>query len=264
MIYKTELENGIELEYLDHGNGEVVLLLHGLGSTKADYDNQIAPVSKNFRVIAPDLRGHGNSSKPIAKDQYGMDLFAEDMMFLLRKLKITTCSIVGFSMGGAIAFEMAVKFPDLISRMVIINTAPDFNNLGEMREEMIRERTKTLKTEGMETLANQIAHGMFPEVDQKELKTAFFERARKNQIEAYYNSFVTLMDWGIGEKIKEIKIPVLVIASDNDYTPVALKQAYAGKMAHARVVVIKNSRHGVTMDQPNDFNAVILNFLNNG
>lgn len=264
MIRKSELENGIELEYLDQGEGDVVLLLHGLGSTKADWENQIDLLSKGFRIIAPDLRGHGNSSKPEARNEYGIGLCAEDMRLLMEKLQIQVCSIVGFSMGGAIAFEMAVKFPDLVSRMVIINTAPDFNDLGEMGEEMVRERTKTLQTVGMEPMAQQIATGMFPEDEQKELRNAFLKRARKNPVDAYFNSFITLMDWGIGEKIREIKIPVLVIASDLDYTPVSLKQAYAEKMVDARVEVITDSRHGVTMDQPEQFNKILLNFLTNG
>ena len=86
--------------------------------------------------------------------------------------------------------------------MVIVNTAPDFNDLGEMGEEMVRERTKSLKTTGMEPLARQISEGMFPGEDQKDLRNAFFERAQKNPVDAYYNSFITLMKWGIGDKIK--------------------------------------------------------------
>lgn len=264
MIQKLKLSNGISLEYLDQGEGEVILLLHGLGSTKADWDFQIDAFSENYRVIAPDLRGHGNSSKPESRKEYGVSLCAEDNVLLLQELGISSCAVIGFSMGGAVAFEMAVTHPELISKLLIVNTAPDFNGLGEMGEEMVRERTKTLQTAGMEPLAKQISAGMFPEEDQKELRNAFFERARKNPVEPYYNSFITLMNWGIGEKINDIEVPALVIASDNDYTPVSLKESYARKMKNARVEVVHNSRHGVTMDQPEQFNRVILNFLKNG
>ncbi|HSI70140.1 MAG TPA: alpha/beta hydrolase, partial [Gillisia sp.] len=124
--------------------------------------------------------------------------------------------------------------------------------------------TKTLNTVGVEPLARQIAAGMFPEDEQEELRNAFFNRARKNPVGVYYNSFITLMNWGIGKKIKDIKVPTLVVASDMDYTPVSLKEAYAEKMDNARVEVVSQSRHGVTMDQPEQFNRIILNFLNNG
>lgn len=261
MIQNVELSNGISLEYLDRGEGEVLLLLHGLGSTKADWNLQVEEFSREFRIVAPDLRGHGNSSKPEERSAYGIEKCAEDMHLLLKELGINKCTVVGFSMGGAIAFEMAVNFPEQVSKMVIVNTAPDFNDLGEMGEEMVRERTKSLKTSGMEPLARQISEGMFPGEDQKELRNTFFERARKNPVDVYYNSFTTLMEWGIGEKIKKIDIPVLVIASDLDYTPISLKESYVEKMPAAELVVIDNSRHGVTMDQPEQFNAALLKFF---
>jgi 3-oxoadipate enol-lactonase len=261
MIYRTELSNGIELEYLDRGEGEVILLLHGLGSTRADWDQQVEEFSREFRILAPDLRGHGNSSKPKDRSAYGIDKCAEDMQLLLRELDIEKCIVVGFSMGGAVAFQMAVDAPHLVTKMVIVNTAPNFNDLGELGEELLRERTRALKTTGMEPLAKQISEGMFPEEDQRELRNAFFERARKNPVDVYYNSFTTLMGWGIGEKVKNIKMPVLVVASDNDYTPVSLKESYAETLPDARLVVVANSRHGVTMDQPEQFNAVLLKFF---
>ena len=80
-------------------------------------------------------------------------------------------------------------------------------------------------------------------------------------MDAYYNSFITLMDWGIGEKVKTIDIPTLVVASELDYTSVELKKSYAAKMPNAKLVVIENSRHGVTMDQPEQFNSALLKFF---
>ncbi|MUP44574.1 alpha/beta hydrolase [Gramella sp. BOM4] len=261
MICKTELKNRISLEYLDQGEGEVVLLLHGLGSTKADWDFQKDELSKHFRIIAPDMRGHGNSSIPENEEDYGVEQTAYDMKLLMDELQIEKCHVVGFSMGGALAFELAVKYPNLIDKLIIVNTAPDFNNLGEFGEQMIAERTHALKTSGMKPLAEQVATNMFPEDSQRHLKQAFYDRASKNPVDAYYNSFVTLMKWGIGDKVSEIDNPALVVASDMDYTPVELKQAYVDKMPNARLEIIKDSRHGVTMDQPEQFNKAILNFL---
>lgn len=264
MIRSIKLSNGIELEYLDKGEGEAILLLHGLGSTKADWDFQIDTLSKYFRVIAPDLRGHGNSSKPEKREEYGVSLCAEDNVLLLKELKEDQCAVLGFSMGGAVAFEMAVNHPELISKLIIVNTAPDFNDLGDMGEEMIRERTKILKAIGIEPLAKQIAESMFPEDKQIELRNVFYERLRKNPVSTYFNSFITLMEWGIGEKIKGIEVPTLVIASDQDYTPVSSKEAYSKKIKNSKLEVVRRSRHGVTMDQPTEFNRIILNFLTNG
>lgn len=262
MIKKETLSNCISIEYLDQGEGDVILLLHGLGSTKADWDYQKEAFSKAFRVIAPDLRGHGNSTKPLLKEEYGISICAEDMRLLLKALNIEKCSVVGFSMGGAIAFDMAVKYPLLFHKMVIVNTAPDFNDLGEFGVQMIEERTHLLRSEGMKAMAKKVAEGMFPDPAQKDLRQIFYNRASQNELEPYYNSFITLMKWGLGDKIEAITTPSLVVASEFDYTPVSLKKSYASKMPDAQVVVIENSRHGVTMDQPAEFNRVILNFMN--
>ncbi|MBQ0741313.1 alpha/beta fold hydrolase, partial [Aquimarina celericrescens] len=81
-------------EYLDKGEGETILLLHGLGSTKADWNMQVDIFSKHYRVIAPDLRGHGNSSKPENRSEYGISLCAEDNQLLLQELAIKQCVIV--------------------------------------------------------------------------------------------------------------------------------------------------------------------------
>ncbi len=261
MIQNVTLNNGITIEYSDSGEGETILLLHGLGSTKADWNDQITALSEKYRVIAPDFRGHGNSTKPKSKKEYGVGLCAEDMRLLLQNLKVTQCAIIGFSMGGAVAFDMAVKHPTLLSKMVIVNTAPDFNKLGWLGKKMVLERTLSLKFSGMEPLARKVANGMFPEEHQKELREAFYKRAKINDVNAYYHSFRSLMRWGIGDEIRNVKIPTLVIASQMDYTPVSLKESYAQKMLNARVVVIKNSRHGVTMDQPEDFNKTVLKFI---
>ena len=261
MIRFATLNNGITIEYSDHGEGETILLLHGLGSTKADWNDQITAFSENHRVIAPDFRGHGNSTKPKPKEEYGVGLCAEDMYLLLQDLKIKQCSIIGFSMGGAVAFEMAVKYPSLLIKLVIVNTAPDFNKLGWMGQRMVLERTLSLKFSGMKPLATKVASGMFPEENQKELRESFYKRAVANDVNAYYHSFRSLMRWGIGDELMNIKIPALVIASEMDYTPVSLKESYAKKMLNAKVAVIKNSRHGVTMDQPGDFKRTVLKFI---
>ena len=101
--------NTIELDYEDTGNGKILLLLHGLGSTKKDWDAQVPFFSKTHRVITLDLRGHGDSTIPL--NDYGVELMTEDVKQLLDQLNIKKATLVGFSMGGAIAFEMASKHP---------------------------------------------------------------------------------------------------------------------------------------------------------
>lgn len=253
--------NTIELDYEDHGSGKVLLMLHGLGSTKKDWEGQVPYFSKKYRVITPDLRGHGASTKP--ENDYGVTLMVEDVKALLDQLAIKKATIVGFSMGGAVAFQVAVSYPEYVENLVIVNSGPDFNDMGTIGETLLKTRVHYLETKGLVPLAKEIAFNMFPEDHQLPLRTAFETRCKNNDYNAYYKSFVTLMAWGLGPALENIKIRTLVVSSDMDYTPVAFKQAYVDRMLNARLSVIKNSRHGVVIDQPEVFNSVLEKFLEN-
>ena len=251
--------NGIDLDYADVGKGEVLVMLHGLGSTKKDWDRQIPVLSQKFRVIAPDFRAHGNSER-VPKEQ-GVDVMTEDVYQLLKSLNISKASFVGFSMGGAVCFNMAYTHPEAVHKLVIINSGPDFNNAKDSGIDLLAERTKIIKEQGFVSLADTISKGMFPEENQAQWRKEFRQRIIDNDEDAYLNTFGSLMKWGLDDQVSEIKHPTLVIASDMDYTSVDYKKAYANKMENAKLVVIENSRHGIVLDQAEKLNQELLKFL---
>lgn len=189
---------------------------------------------------------------------------AEDVKQLLDHLKIKKATLVGFSMGGAVAFELAAEHPEYLQSLVIVNSGPDFNNMGKIGEELLRNRTEFLETKGLDALAKDIAFNMFPEDHQVALRNEFETRCRNNEYNAYYKSFVTLMAWGLGERIKNISTRTLVVGSDMDYTPISFKESYVNQMQDAKLVMIKNARHGVVIDQPDAFNLELQKFLQHG
>ena len=251
--------NGIDLDYADLGKGNVVVLLHGLGSTKKDWDLQIPVLSQKYRVIAPDFRAHGNSER-IPKEQ-GVEVMTEDIFQLLHFLNIPKASFVGFSMGGAVCFEMANSHPEMVDKLVIINSGPNFNNATDSGVDLLDVRTKIIKEQGFNALAESISKGMFPEENQKVWQEEFYNRILENDEDAYLHTFGTLMKWGINDKITEIPHPTLAIASDMDYTSVAFKKSFVDKMQNAKLVVVENSRHGIVLDQAEKLNEELLKFL---
>jgi pimeloyl-ACP methyl ester carboxylesterase len=111
--------NGVKIAYLDEGKGEVVVLLHGFTLSATDMwvnspftKTQFLPsLVKNYRVIAPDLRGHGQSDKPHDSKKYGTEM-AEDVFRLLDHLKVEKAHVVGYSMGAWVAGNLLVAHPD--------------------------------------------------------------------------------------------------------------------------------------------------------
>lgn len=251
--------NGIQLDYSDSGEGDAVVLLHGLGSTKRDWDRQIPVLSEKFRVIAPDFRAHGNSTKIPANQ--GVEIMTEDVFQLLKYLEISRASFVGFSMGGAVCFQMAVSHPEMVDKMVIINSGPDFNNPNDSGVDILAARTKIIKENGFLYLAESISEGMFPEDNQKEWREDFKNRLISNDEDAYLHTFGELMKWGIGEKVSTVGKKTLIVASDMDYTPVNYKKDYSEKMPDAQLVIVENSRHGIVLDQADKLNEELLKFL---
>ena len=251
--------NGIDVDYADVGKGDVVVLLHGLGSTKKDWDLQIPVLSQKFRVIAPDFRAHGNSER--VPKQQGVEIMTEDIFQLLKFLNIKKASFVGFSMGGAVCFNMAYSHPEMVHKLVIVNSGPDFNNAKDSGIDLLAERTIIIKDQGFEALAETISKGMFPDESQQQWRKEFFQRIIDNDEDAYLHTFGSLMKWGLDDKVSEIKQPTLVIASDMDYTSVEYKKAYANKMDNAKLVVVEKSRHGIVLDQAQKLNEELLKFL---
>src|SRR5271167_2637951 len=110
----------LSLHYLVRGRGEPLLLIHGLGCSGADWAFQVAALEKGFRVIIPDLPGCGHSPPP--QGEYTMAGFATALWSLLDHLGVARTNIIGFSMGGAVALEMATQRPASVPRLGLINS----------------------------------------------------------------------------------------------------------------------------------------------
>jgi 3-oxoadipate enol-lactonase len=251
--------NDVDLYYETEGDGPPVLLLHGLGSSARDWDLQIPELARSHRVIALDVRGHGRSGQP--PGPYSVIQFARDAVTLLCRLNAAPAHIVGLSMGGMIAFQMAVDLPKVVRSLVIINSGPSmiFRKLSQRL--LIRSRFAIVRLFGMRALGKMVARPLFPDPGQEALRQRFLEAIAANDPRAYLDSLRALIGWSVEERISGIQCPVLIISSDQDYTPVDFKREYAAKIPGAEVAVIQNSRHVAPLDQPAELNRMLLGFL---
>ncbi len=114
--------HGERVAYLDEGplSGEVLLLLHGMAGSSQTWRSVIGPLSRRYRVIAPDLLGHGDSAKP--RSDYSLGAFAVLLRDLLDELGITRTTVVGHSLGGGIAMQFSYQHPDYAERLILIGS----------------------------------------------------------------------------------------------------------------------------------------------
>lgn len=250
---------GCQLHFEDYGQGTPLLLVHGLGSSIRDWEYQLPALSARHRLIALDVRGHGRSGKP--REAYSIKAFADDVAALIEHLGLERVHLVGISMGGMIAFQLAVDHPELLLSLTIVNSTP------EVRAKNLSERWQLLKRWSLsrllslETIGKGLGRILFPRPEQAELRQKIEQRWPQNDKRAYLASLDAIIGWSVWERLGAITCPTLVISGDRDYTPVAHKQRYVQAMRNARLVVIEQSRHATPMDQPERFNTTLLDFI---
>lgn len=251
--------NGITMHYETAGRGEALLLLHGLGSRSEDWGLQIQAFARCYRVIAPDIRGHGRSDKP--PGPYSLSMMAADVLGLLDALEIDTAHVVGLSMGGMIAFQLVTDRPERVRSMVIVNSGPALVPRSIREWLLIRQRLALARLFGPARTAVFLSKRLFPKLEQESMRAEFIERWAANDRVAYLASLRALVGWSVRDHIDKIPCPVLVISGDRDYTPLALKEQYTAQIPRARLIVFEDSGHATPIDQAARFNDCVLDFL---
>ena len=250
---------GCNLHYEEYGHGDPLLLVHGLGSSTLDWEMQVPALAAHYRVIVPDVRGHGRSDKP--RERYSIAGFSADIVALIENLNLGPVHYAGLSMGGMIGFQFAVDQPQMLKSLTIVNSAPEVKVRSRDDYWQWAKRWTLARVLSLRTIGKGLAARLFPKPEQADLRRKMAERWAKNDKRAYLASFDAIVGWGVEERLGRIDCPVLVISADRDYTPVALKERYVSLIADARLAVIADSRHATPLDQPQQFNQTVLQFL---
>ena len=255
-----DLLDTVDLAYDEAGHGPPLLLLHGLGSSRFDWALQLPAFVPEFRTVAVDLRGHGQSPKP--KGPYRIAQFAADVALLLMRLDARPAHIVALSLGGAVAQQLALDYPELVRSLVLVNTVSNFVS-AEWRQRMLGlKRFAGVYLQGMDKVAVDVADRLFPMLEQTPLRTEAVVRIASNDPQAYRASLWAIARFNTTFLLELITCPTLIIAGEQDTTvSLAAKQILAQGIPNSRTVIIPNSGHATPIDQPEAFNRAVLEFL---
>lgn len=249
----------VHYELAAPGRGDAVLCIHGLGSSTEDWEPQIAALSRRHTVITYDVRGHGKSGKP--NGRYSVRQFAQDAAALIEYLEPGPVHVLGISMGGMIAFQLAVDYPDLVKSLVIVNSGPEMVLRGWRQKLAIYQRFVIVRVMGMRKMGQVLATALLPKPEHAAERATFVERWARNDAKAYLRSLRALIGWSVSERLAAIRCPTLIVTADQDYTPVVYKEYYTRQIPGARLAVIPDSRHMLPVERPNEFNRVVTDFL---
>ncbi len=254
--------NNINLYYELHGQqGTPILFIHGLGSSTRDWEYQLPYFKDKHQLLLYDQRGHGQSDKP--DHPYSVAEFATDSAQLIQSLFPQGLHVVGHSLGGMVAFQLALDYPELVKTLTIVNSAPAviFPHLKD--EFFFFLRSVNVKLFGMPPLSKHLAKILFPLTEQTELRDKFITRLSENDPKAYLNALRAFRGWTVMHRLHSLICPTLIITADKDYTPVSFKELYTTLIPNAELVVIKNSRHITIVDQADIFNKTVADFCRN-
>lgn len=260
-----EIDGG-SLYYEDTGpgsTGETIAFSHGLLWRTELFAPQIAALRGRYRCIAWDHRGQGRSSAD-HRNTIGMELVWKDAVALIEGLVRGPVHFCGLSMGGFIAMRMAARRPDLVRKLILIETSAD----PEPVEAVARYRLLTQVTRllGPRVTRGKVAPIMFG-------KTILADRARKAELDGYTELMSRRRDiWravngvvdraGVHDELARITAPTLVIVGDEDVATTRPKsERIAAAIRGAKLVVIPRAGHSSTVEEPAAVTAAIDQFL---
>ena len=256
----------VSLDVLDEGRGEPLLLVHGFPLDHMMWRGQVSELSQGFRVLAPDLRGFGGSS-PLAVDEAVLTMaqFADDLAALLKSLQVREpVNFCGLSMGGYVAFQFAVRYPERLRRLILCDTkaAADTKEAAENRHKLAAK----VLAKGSQVAAEAMLPKLFskraiesPAPCVEETRQTIL-RTRPQTIAAALRGMAEREDFT--PKLGAIRVPTLVVCGAEDViTPSAEMRTIAAAVPGAEYCEVSAAGHMSPLEDPRTVNQALRKFL---
>ncbi|NYT44325.1 alpha/beta fold hydrolase [Alcaligenaceae bacterium] len=242
-------------------NKPVVMFSHSLAQDLCMWDPQVRLLAPRYRTLRYDTRGHGGTQRPTSS--FSVEDLADDVAAILASLDIPRVHFVGLSMGGMIGQALALKYPQLVGKLVLSNTLSAY---GPESAPMWQERIDAASgPDGMEPLVEPTVTRWFTEPFRRtESEVIEWVRSliRRTSVDGFTQCCRALMKLGLTEQLPTIQAPTLVIAGRQDPTTTVVgAQIIAAGIPAARLEVIENAAHISNIEQPQIFGGLLLDFL---
>ena len=257
--------HGVNIYFELHGErGEPLVLMHGYTGDITDWRFQITEFAGTHRVLVMDHRGHGRSQAPAERGSYTVDQMAHDAEAVVAGVGFERYHLVGHSMGGAIAQEIALRSPGRLISLTLHDTGYHFDpSRNEVILKLNAVRNKIAEEQGMAALAAM--PWPFPKPpfmpEQREAETR--ERLARMSVDAFIGAGAGLNSWpGTADRLAAIKPPTMVIYGDLDY-PILVEAAkhMARTIPGAVLEVVLQAGHSPQYERPDLFNAALRQHL---
>lgn len=270
-MHTIELKNGSLLAYRDQGEGPVMLLVHGWGVSGELFDEQVSALSDRFRVIVPDIPGHGASGVfPVGA---GFQALADALEELISRLQLRAIVLLGWSLGAMVVWDLLARYPELdIKALVIVDMVPRILNDGEwnfgLREGQDHhafDREIELIENDWPAYVNLLAPQLIsPGSDRPatDLLAIIKAAAISNHAPSMARLWALLVEQDFRAILPNITIPTLVITGGRSALySVASGQWVAAQIPRSEFVIFESGGHAPHLDQPQRFNQLLAEFV---
>ena len=253
--------NGIDINYEIEGSGPWLTMSHSLACDLHMWDPQMPVLTKKFKVLRYDTRGHGQSSAPAG--EYTLEQLADDVRGLLTALKIRQTHWAGLSMGGMIGQAFALKYPGVFQSMVLADTTsrrpPD-------AAKMWGDRIQTAREKGMGALVESTLGRWFTEPyrnARKDVMERIGSGIRNTPVAGFIGCCHAISRVDFLDRLKEIQCPALVMVGEHDHgTPPEAARVIQQNLKGSELKIIPSAAHLSNIEQTQVFNDAMMGFLN--
>ena len=279
--------NNIRLHYVIAGKGKLIMFLHGFPEFWYEWKNQLAEFGRDYQAVAPDMRGYNLSSKPAEVEQYRIKYLVNDVRALAEHLGHKKFILVAHDWGGGVAWPFAMRHPEYLEKLVIINAVHPTIFMRELRDNPVQQRASqyilTYRTPGAEgilsrndyallagnLLADGLAQGYFTERDKKAYIEAWSQPGALTGGLNYYRaahlgSFTGERDDSLssGPSLSTVDVPTLVIWGEKDkWLLVGNLEGLERYVPNLTIKRIPDGSHWVIHEKPTLVNSYIREFV---
>jgi (E)-2-((N-methylformamido)methylene)succinate hydrolase len=242
------------------GAGTPLVLVHGVGGDASNWDGVVERLLPRFRIIRPDLPGHGRS-RPLTAPCTAEDL-ARGVMEAMDAHGVNAAAIAGFSLGGTVALAMALSAPARVQRLALIGTP-----IGRTPDERARAlaRIEVLKEKGLAEIAAGNRERWFTDEFRKRHPDVVEARVRQvveSDPASYLHAYTVFATADYADRLPELRVPTLVITGEHDLaaTPRMARLARE-RIPGSRLKILPGLRHSLLIEAPGEVAALLADFL---
>jgi len=263
--------NGVDMYYEVHGKGVPLVMIQGFAGNNQAWFFQTPVFKKYYKVIVFDNRGIGKTDK--SSEPYTIRTMADDVIGLLDYLAIEKAHILGLSLGGMVAQEIAISYPERLVKLVLGSTLAGSEGGSDVHPEMIKAFTTSESAANIDFRSIPLEKVMYEMVSlafnrrlYRMILLPLSKRSMKSiDPEGHFKQMAAVSDYTTLDRLHLIKAPTLVITGTGDriISPIA-SEVIASRIPNAKLVLVKGGSHAFFMEMRGKFNKEVLGFLRGG